>query len=170
MIKASPPCELKPQLPSKRHIQSGWHPKWLGACVTILPLRFLPRGSSVPIFKDAELFQRSQSSFPHRGYRKNLTSFWDFGFPTYRGWTNCLWGKSPHRVCWVISCKARPQHPAASQPQGPSCPLNKASESDKDLWLGLDPPSPERCWQDIRAIPTQAWLSSSMASLPVLLG
>ena len=162
---------LKPHLPSKRHIQSGWHPKWLGACVTILPLRFLPRGSSVPIFKDAELFQRAKVHSPLEAIERIWHHFEILDcLPTYRGWTSWLWGKSPHRVCWVISCKACPQHPAASQPQGPSCPLNKPSESDEDLWLGLDPPSPERCGQDVRASPTQAWLSPSMASLPVLLG
>lgn len=110
----------------------------MGAWVTISPLRFLPRGSSVPILKDMELFQRNQTSFPHRGFQKNLTTFWNFGLsPTYKGETSRLWGKSPHRVHLVISRKglSSASRLAASQPR-------VSWESDKELLAGAGPSLP----------------------------
>ena len=140
------PCELKPQHPSKRCIQSGWHPKWVGACVTTLPLRFLPRGSSIPIFKDAELFQRSKTSFPHRGYGKNLQSFWDFGLPPYLQGMN----KLPLRQVSsqsVLGYQLQRLVLSIQQPPSPKVPpvhwTNQVSQM-KIFSLELDPPSPGR--------------------------
>lgn len=171
MIEASPPVWTE----TAASLQKA-HPKWVtskvaGGCVTILPLRFLPRGSSVPIFKDTGLFQRSQTSFPHRGYRKNLTSFWDFGLPTYLQGMNKLPLRQVSSQCAGLSVARLV--PSIQQPPSPKVSsvhwTNQVSQM-KIFQLGLDPPSPERSGQDVRAIPTQAWLSSSMASLPVSLG
>lgn len=147
MLTEAPPCPHHEAIESGQRLEES-------SCL----FNYYHKDSSVPIFKNMELFQKSQTSFSHIGFEKNLTSFWylESHLPTSYKQITCEASLITENTL-VISCKG-----LSSASIAPSCPfrlaaslpefsllsarLNTSCMLDKELLVGTFPP-----WKEIAA-------------------
>lgn len=143
------------QCPHQEAIESG---QWLEESFCLF--NYFHKGSSIPIFKNMELFQESQTSFSYIGFEKNSMSFWylESPLPTRYKQITCEASLIMEDTL-VISCKG-----LSSASIAPSCSfrlatslpecsllsacLNTSCMLDKELLIALERSC---CLQNIRA-------------------